>query len=53
MTLTQGREAQAVINVINGYDIETQDQLEEAFEIETQSITDEVVLNAIKSELGL
>lgn len=53
MTLTQGREAQAVINVINSYDVETQAQLEEAFEIETQGITDETILNAIKSELGL
>jgi hypothetical protein len=53
MTITQGRQAQALIGIINNYEIETQEQLLEIFEIETKNITDKVVLNAIKSELGI
>jgi hypothetical protein len=54
MTLTQGRQAQALINAINNnYVIETQDDLIRAYNFEMDGVTDNVVINAVRSELGL
>lgn len=53
MTLTQGRLAQALINQINSWAIETQDDLEQVYNSEMEGVTDTVVVQAVKSELGL
>ncbi len=53
MTQTQARLAQSLISLIYDYEIETQYDLEAAYEIEMDGITDEVVINAVKSELGM
>ncbi len=53
MTLTQGRQAQTLINVINSWAIETQDDLIQAYNFEMEGITDKVVISAVRSELGL
>ena len=53
MTLTQGRQAQALINIINSYDVETQDDLVQVYKLEMKDVTDSVVIKAVQDELGI
>lgn len=50
MTLTQGRQAQALIN---SYDVETQDDLVQVYKLEMKDVTDSVVIKAVQNELGI
>jgi hypothetical protein len=53
MTLAQSRLIDALLSQIYGWAIENQDDLDQAYEDEMQGITDEVIINAVKLELGL
>jgi hypothetical protein len=53
MTLAQARLAQGLIDYINSWAIENQDDLEQAYKSEMEGITDEAVIKAVRSELGL
>ena len=50
MTLTKGRQAQALIN---SYDVETQDDLVQVYKLEMKDVTDSVVIKAVQNELGI
>jgi hypothetical protein len=53
MTLTQARLAQGLIDCINGWAIETQEDLAQAYKSEMEGITDKLVIKAVQSGLSL